>query len=93
MKCIDLLSLGCMPPNLAIIDCHKLTNNKLFPLIEKFVTIFVSISSIMQDDPNFPCETDLKLIIIAFVSNLELLVEKKTVKNRNEISRNQKDSQ
>ena len=44
--------------------------------IGKHVPISVSVFSNLQDDPIFLCEKDPELLIIAFVSNLELLAEK-----------------
>ena len=44
--------------------------------IEKHVSISVSMSPNLQDDPIFLCEKDPELLIIAFVSSLEVLAEK-----------------
>ena len=44
--------------------------------IGKHAPISVSISSNLQDAPIFLCEKDPELLIIAFVSSLELLAEK-----------------
>ena len=50
--------------------------------IGKHVPIFVSISSNLQDAPIFLCEKDPELLIIAFVSSLELLAEKSKLQMR-----------
>ena len=50
--------------------------------IGKLVTISVSISSNLQDFPVFLCEKDPELLIIAFVSSLELLAEKSKLQMR-----------
>ena len=51
-------------------------------LIKKHVPIFVSISSNLQDDPILLCEKNPEILIIAFVSNLELLAEKSGIQLR-----------
>ena len=48
--------------------------------IRKHVPISVSVSSNLQDDPIFLCEKEPELLIIAFVSSLELLAEKSKIK-------------
>ena len=55
--------------------------------IGKHVPTSVSVFSSLQDDPILLCEKDPELLIIAFVSNLELLAEKH-VTNENQVSRN-----
>ena len=50
--------------------------------IEKHVPISVSISSNLQDDPIFLCEKDPELLIIAFVSSLQLVAEKRKLQMR-----------
>ena len=48
--------------------------------IGKRVPVFVSISSNFQFDPNFLYEKDPELLIIDFVSNLELVAKKTSYK-------------
>ena len=53
--------------------------------IGKHVPISVSISSNLQDAPFFLCEKDPELLIIAFVSSLELLAEKSKLQMRTKL--------
>ena len=50
--------------------------------VGKHVPISVSISSNLQDDTIFMCEKDPELLIIAFVSSLELLAERSKLQMR-----------
>ena len=50
--------------------------------IEKHVPISVSMSPNLHDDPIFLCENDPELLIIAFVSSLEVMAEKNKLQMR-----------
>ena len=51
-KGIDMLKLGCKPPNLANICLHKSTNHKFFPFVESDKSLHDKISPDLTGGPS-----------------------------------------
>ena len=64
------------------VPTEELRATKTTSWIGKYVLIFVSISSNLQDDSIFLCEKHPEVLIIVFVSRLELLAEEKKLQMR-----------
>ena len=64
------------------VPTEELKATKTTTWIGKHVPISILISSNLQDAPIFLCEKDPELLIIAFVSSLELLAEKSKLQMR-----------